>query len=81
MDCRSAPRISARKIRTFNIAPAWTRLINTNTIFNFGVWARQDQYNYYPSADPFADLLPTSNRNRRAERRLRILALAPACPT
>ena len=46
------------KIRTFNIAPAWTHLIGNNTIFTFGGWVRQDQYNYYPSRDPFADFTP-----------------------
>jgi hypothetical protein len=46
------------KIRTFNIAPTWTRALNANTVFTLGGWARQDQYNYYPSADPFADLTP-----------------------
>ncbi len=46
------------KIRTFNIAPNWTRVINANTVFTFGGFARQDQFNYYPSADPFADLIP-----------------------
>src|ERR1700722_16561799 len=46
------------KIRTFNIAPTWTRLINPHTIFTFGAYVRQDQYNYYPSADPFADFTP-----------------------
>ncbi len=46
------------QIRTFNIAPAWTRVLNPNTVFTFGGWARQDQYNYYPSADPFADFTP-----------------------
>jgi hypothetical protein len=44
------------KIRTFNIAPVWTRLLNPKTVFTFGAFVRQDQYNYYPSADPFADL-------------------------
>ncbi len=58
------------KIRTFNIAPVWTRLINPKTVFTFGVYARQDQYNYYPSANPFADLTPdlqsaTDGQNRR----------------
>jgi hypothetical protein len=48
------------KIRTFNIAPTWTRLINTHTIFTFGAYVRQDQYNYYPSADPFADFTPNN---------------------
>jgi hypothetical protein len=46
------------KIRTFNIAPVWTHLIGNDMIFTFGGYARQDQYNYYPSADPFADLTP-----------------------
>ena len=58
------------KIRTFNIAPSWTRVINANTVFTFGGFARQDQFNYYPSADPFADLIPdlqttTIGQNRR----------------
>ena len=46
------------QIRTFNIAPAWTHLINANTIFTLGGFVRQDQYNYYPSANPFADFTP-----------------------
>jgi hypothetical protein len=46
------------KIRTFNIAPTWTRLLNPHTVFTFGAYVRQDQYNYYPSSDPFADLTP-----------------------
>jgi hypothetical protein len=46
------------KIRTFDVAPVWTHLIGTNTIFTFGGWVRQDQYNYYPSRDPFADFTP-----------------------
>jgi Carboxypeptidase regulatory-like domain len=46
------------KITTFDIAPVWTRLINPKTVFTFGVWVRQDQYRYYPSDNPFADLTP-----------------------
>ncbi len=46
------------QIRTFNVAPAWTRLLNPHTVLTFGAFARQDQYNYYPSRDPFADLTP-----------------------
>ena len=46
------------QIRTFNIAPTWTRVLNANTVFTFAGFARQDQYYYYPSADPFADLVP-----------------------
>ena len=46
------------KIRTYNIAPTWTHLLNPSTVFTLGVFARQDQYNYYPSRDPFADFTP-----------------------
>jgi hypothetical protein len=46
------------KIQTINIAPTWTRLINTNTVFTLGGWFRRDGYNYYPSGNPFADQTP-----------------------
>ncbi len=46
------PTDQRSQIRTFNIAPTWTRLINPNTIFTFGGFARQDLYNYYPSSNP-----------------------------
>ena len=46
------------KIRTFNIAPTWTHLVNANSIFTFAGFVRQDQYNYYPSDNPFADFTP-----------------------
>jgi hypothetical protein len=46
------------KIVTFDIAPTYTHVINTNSIFTFGAYSRRDAYNYYPSADPFADFTP-----------------------
>ncbi|MGA2354219.1 MAG: TonB-dependent receptor [Terriglobales bacterium] len=48
------------KIGTFNIAPSWTRLISTNAVFTLGAFVRRDDYDYYPSSDPFADLGPPS---------------------
>jgi hypothetical protein len=48
------------KIGTFNIAPSWTRLVNANAVFTLGAFVRRDDYNYYPSKDPFADLGPPS---------------------
>jgi hypothetical protein len=58
------------KIRTFDIAPSWTHIINPHAVLTVGAWARQDQFNYYPSAEPFADLVPglqttTIGQNRR----------------
>jgi hypothetical protein len=46
------------KIQTFNIAPTWTHVAGAHTVVTFGGFARQDQYRYYPSRDPFADLTP-----------------------
>jgi Carboxypeptidase regulatory-like domain len=48
------------KIGTFNIAPAWTHVVSTNAVFTLGAFVRRDDYNYYPSNDPFADLGPPS---------------------
>ena len=46
------------QIKTFNIAPTWTRLLNSSTAFTLGGFVRRDQYNYYPSANPFNDFSP-----------------------
>jgi hypothetical protein len=48
------------KIGTFNIAPSWTRVLSTQSVFTLGAYVRRDGYNYFPSDDPFADLGPPS---------------------
>jgi len=53
------PADQRSQIKTFNIAPSWTRLLNNTSVFTLGVYVRRDQYNYFPSGDPFADLGPT----------------------
>lgn len=52
------PSDQRSQIRTFNIAPSWTHLINSNAVFTLGAFLRHDQFNYYPSNNPFADLGP-----------------------
>jgi hypothetical protein len=52
------PQDQRSKIGTLNIAPTWTRLINNNTVLTAGAFVRRDQYNYYPSNNPFADYTP-----------------------
>jgi hypothetical protein len=42
-------------IKTFNIAPVWTRLISPTTLFTVGAFVRQDQFGYFPSGNVFAD--------------------------
>jgi hypothetical protein len=52
------PQDQRSKIGTFNIAPSWNRLVNPRTALTVGAFVRRDQYNYYPSGDPFADETP-----------------------
>ena len=60
-------------INTFNVAPVWTRLISTTTLFTLGAFVRHDHFNYYASGNPFADgtgIIPsgssaTLNQDRR----------------
>ena len=50
------PTDQRSQIQTYNIAPTWTRLFNSATVLTVGGFVRHDQYNYYPSDNPFADL-------------------------
>lgn len=48
------------KIGTFNFAPTWTHVFNQYTVLNTGLYARKDQYHYYPSPNALADLGPSN---------------------
>jgi Carboxypeptidase regulatory-like domain/TonB-dependent Receptor Plug Domain len=48
------------KIDTFNIAPTYTRVISPSAVFNLGLYARKDDYDYFPSNNPLADLGPSN---------------------
>jgi hypothetical protein len=48
------------KIGTINISPTYTRIIGNNSVFNLGAFVRRDNYNYYPSDNPLADLGPAN---------------------
>ncbi|HTX15953.1 MAG TPA: carboxypeptidase regulatory-like domain-containing protein [Candidatus Baltobacteraceae bacterium] len=74
------PTDQRSQILTYNIAPTWTRVINNNTVLNVGAWDRHDQYNYYPSDNPFADLGPPSLQ-RETVSQLRFLTNAGARAT
>lgn len=52
------PADQRSQIKTLNVAPSWTRTLNPHTVYTFGLYLRKDQYNYYPSRDPFADYSP-----------------------
>jgi hypothetical protein len=48
------------KIETINISPTYTRVINNYSVFNLGAFLRRDDYNYFPSDNPLADLGPSN---------------------
>lgn len=52
------PTDQRSQIKTYNIAPSWTHLFSNTTVLSLGAFVRHDQYNYYPSGNPFADLAP-----------------------
>ena len=52
---RLGPTDQRSQIKTYNIAPVWTHLFSPTTLFTFGGFIRHDDYNYYPSANVFAD--------------------------
>ena len=46
------------QIKTFNIAPTYTHVINQTSVVNLNAFVRSDRYNYYPSPNALADLGP-----------------------
>ena len=58
------------KIETFNISPAYTRIVGADAVFNFAPYIRHDAYNYYPTANPLADLGPIQSQSISQERTL-----------
>jgi hypothetical protein len=65
-----APTDQRSQIKTFNIAPSWTRLLSPNAVFTLGAFVRRDQYNYYPSNNPFSDLGPIQQESVSQNRTL-----------
>jgi hypothetical protein len=64
------PTDQRSQIKTFNIAPSWTRLLSNTTVFTLGAFVRRDQYNYYPSPNLFDDLSPIQQETVAQDRSL-----------
>jgi hypothetical protein len=48
------------EIKTFNVAPSYMHILSDSSVFNLGAAIRHDDYNYYPSSNPLADLGPSN---------------------
>ncbi len=57
------PTDQRSKIGTFDIAPGYTRVISPKSVWNFVAYTRKDNYHYYPSGDPLADLGPVQQQS------------------
>jgi hypothetical protein len=53
-----------QNIRTFNIAPGYSRVIGSNTLLTANGFVRQDHLTYRPSADPLDDTPASVNQDR-----------------
>jgi hypothetical protein len=58
------------KIGTIDIAPTYTRVINQNSVWNLGAYLRKDNYHYFRSRDPLADLGPVQRQSIGQDRSL-----------
>ncbi len=52
-------------VKTVNIAPGYAHVFNASTVLTVNPYYRQDQVNFYPSANPFSDQTTTINQSRR----------------
>jgi hypothetical protein len=54
-----------QRVLTWNIAPGYQHTLNAHTLITVNPYIRKDQFNYYPSGDPFADTPATQSENRQ----------------
>jgi carboxypeptidase family protein len=64
-DQSDAGQSQHEKIRTFNVAPGYSQVIGSKTLFTANVFVRQDHLTYTPSGNPFADTPGTVSQDRK----------------
>jgi hypothetical protein len=48
------------QIKTYNIAPTYTRILSQHAVLNWTLYNRRDEYTYYPSGNPLQGLGPAN---------------------
>ena len=66
-DQAAAGQDQRQQMKTFNVAPGWTHLFSSSTLLSASAYIRQDQVQYYPSANLFSDQPETVSQNRRLQ--------------
>jgi hypothetical protein len=64
-DQNDAGQAQHQGIDTFNVAPGYSQVIGSKTLFTANAFVRQDHLTYTPSADPFADQPATVSQDRK----------------
>ena len=54
-----------QRVLTWSIAPGYQHTFNAHTLLTINPYVRKDQFNYYPSRDPFADFPATQSSSRQ----------------
>jgi hypothetical protein len=64
------PTDQKSKIGTIDISPSYTRVLTQASVWNIGAYLRKDNYHYYASRDPLADLGPVQQQSIGQDRSL-----------
>jgi len=64
-DQDDAGQAQHQKINTFNVAPGYSQVIGSSTLFTANAFVRQDHLTYTPSPDPFADESGSVSQDRK----------------
>jgi len=54
-----------QRVLTWNIAPGYQHTFSGHSLLTVNPYARKDQFNYYPSANPFNDTPSTQSQSRQ----------------
>ena len=65
LDAAALGQSEHQQINTFNVAPGFSQVLGTKTLFTVNAFVRQDHLLYAPSPDPFADQPGTVSQNRK----------------
>jgi hypothetical protein len=64
LDAAALGQAQHQAINTFNVAPGYSQVIGSRTLFTANAFVRQDHLTYMPSPDPFADQPGTVSQDR-----------------
>jgi len=65
LDAAAVDQAQHQEIDTLNVAPGYSQVIGSKTLFTANAYIRRDHLTYTPSPDPFADQPGTVSQNRK----------------